>query len=236
MSSLTVGVVGGLGPETSAKFYAKVVGEIYKSTGRQPNIVIDSVPISAIELDVISKGSSVEVCRLLESSVRRLSDIPVDFIVIPCNTVHIYFDQMRKSAGVPILNIIDETAISAKNRGLKRVGVIATTTTVASGMYQKSLRTIGIQPMLPSIEDQKEITSIVVRILDGVATERDAGSLTRIVDRFGQRGADGVILGCTDLQLLIGQNEKIAVIDSMESLASATIKHIIEAEKNMAVC
>ncbi len=202
---------------------------MFKRTGKQPNIVIDSVPISVAELGVINGAPSEKVYSLLESSVNRLSEIPTDLIVIPCNTVHIYFERLQKTTKTPILNIIDQTAITAKGQGIGKIGIIATTMTVASGLYKKSFQKVGIIPATPSDEDQKRITDTVIKILGGITSESDIKFLSDVAGKFADEGADGVVLGCTDLQLLVNKHDKIKVIDSMESLADATVGRIMQA-------
>ena len=228
MAEFTVGVVGGLGPETSAKFYTRVVSDVYKTTKKQPNIVIDNVPISAADVEEVSRTPSERIYSILESSVRRLAAIPADLIVIPCNTVHIYFERLQKITDVPILNIIDETAREVKRLGFTKAGVIATTTTVASGLYQRSFAKAGIAPVFPHEIDQLEITAIVTRILDHSDTPRDALFLNEVADKLAAGGAKAVVLGCTDLQLLIKEHKKAVIVDSMESLAKGTVEQILE--------
>lgn len=228
-NSFVVGVVGGLGPETSAKFYTKVVNTVLTKTGRQPNVVIDSVPISLEDVRmIIAGGRSEQVYQMLEASVRRLNEMPADLIVIPCNTVHIYFERLQSVSEAPMLNIIDETTREIERRGLKRIGIMATTTTVNGMLYQSSFKKAGISPVLPSGSDQEKLSSLIIKILDGAATSADAAFLQNVIDALKNGGAEGAVLGCTDLQLLVEGAGSVRVVDSMAALANATVDRIIK--------
>lgn len=227
MAEFTVGIVGGLGPETSAKFYASVADGVYQRTGTQPNMIMDNVPISTADLDIISKGRSEKVFSLLDRSIKRLSGIPVDLIAIPCNTVHVYFERLQAQTPLRILNIIDETVAEVKSLGVKKAGILATTTTIESRMYQEALGKAGIGVVLPSGSAQERVASTVMRILSGTNDESDKMFLNRVADTMAKQGAEGVILGCTDLQLLLNSHEQVALVDSMESLAKATVARIL---------
>jgi aspartate racemase len=228
--NIGIGIVGGVGPETSAKFYFIVVNRVCKMTGQYPNVIVDNVPIST-ELDermILGKGSKV-IFRILKRSIERLNKLDVNLIVIPCNTVHVYFNRLRKISKSPMLNIIDQTVFAS--RVFRKVGVLATTTTVKSKLYQKSFKRFGVSPILPNQIMQQKISEIVIKILRDRVSSNDIELIDNIIEQFLQEGAEALVLGCTDLQLLI-KEDKIKLIDSMKALEDATVEFIVRGMTN----
>ena len=110
------GIIGGLGPESTCNFYLNLCSKFRKNSNSYPSIVIDNVSFPCkLEREIIQKSKKEEeLLPFLKESIRRLNKAQVDFIVIPCNTVHIFIDELRKESSTPILSIIDETILNRK--------------------------------------------------------------------------------------------------------------------------
>ncbi|TAL46930.1 amino acid racemase [archaeon] len=222
-----IGIVGGLGPETSAKFSLDITNRIRKLTGANPNLIIDNVPMpEELEEDAILGDPSEKVFHLIKQSVLRLNKIGVRFIVLPCNTVHIFFDRLQKISKAPIINIIDETVSAAKRSGFQNIGLLATTGTINSRLYQKAFEGHNIRLILPNNTMQRKVSDIILITLKNSIIKKDTDDFHSILDKLFRDGAEAVILGCTDLQLLISQNNKIKLIDSMKVLEDRTIDFV----------
>src|SRR3989344_8382167 len=106
-----VGIVGGLGPETTSEFYLDLIRKFRENTDTYPKIIIDnlSFPFYLEEEIIIKSTNEQKILPFLKESISRLNKAGSDFIVIPCNTVHIFIDELRKESLVPIMSIIDET-------------------------------------------------------------------------------------------------------------------------------
>jgi aspartate racemase len=191
-----------------------------------PSILIDSISFpTKLEKEIIVESRNEEkMLPYLLKSVKRLDATGCDFIVLPCNTLHIFIEELRKSTKTPILSIIDETAKYVKERGFKKVGLLATSKTVEIGIYEKSLKSKNIELVLPSKEDQKRVSIIITNILENKATERDETSLKDIIKDMSKKGSEAIILGCTDLQLLLKGVKDVILIDTMRILMNATLK------------
>lgn len=160
----------------------------------------------------------------MEESIRRFNGAGTDFIVIPCNTVHIFIEKLQKISVVPIISIINETVKYAKQKNYKKVGLLATTKTIQYELYQKPLAEEGISILLPKEIDQEKISKIIIRILRNSAEKSDKIILNNIIKNLEQKGCEAVILGCTDLQLIAKQKFSIELIDTMKILADSVFE------------
>ena len=221
-----LGIVGGLGSETCCEFCISVNNKIRELINTQPHIILDNLPISLeAEEKLVNGGSSQEHLDLLNESIERLNKLDVSVIAIPCNTVHIFIDELRKNSRVPILSIIEETARECKKLNLKRVGLLASTKTVETGLHSNQLKNFGIDVVTPNSEDQKFISECILKIIKNTTSDNDKDRIVKIIKTFN--GIDGIILGCTDLpRFLSNLNLNIPIINTTAVLENATIKEI----------
>ena len=225
-----LGIIGGLGSETSCSFCLSVNNKVRGLTGCQPDIVMENLPVSIeAETKIIRAELNEDHFNLLTKAVKRLNRAEVDFIVVPCNTVHTFLEQLRSISEVPILSIIEETVRECVKKSFKKVALLASTKTVKEELFLKELEkeTIGLE--LPSLEDQLLVTEIILKILAGEADKKDKEFLLRLILEFKQRGAEAVILGCTDLPLLITSEDcDLPLINSCQALENASIRCLVE--------
>src|SRR3989344_7057838 len=129
----SVGIIGGLGPETTAKFYLDVIFSCQKKdkTAR-PSVVVASIPLPYhIESDFILRNEGAEryVPFLIEEA-KKLEEAGVDFIVMPCNSLHVFIEQIRKHVQIPVLSIIEETVAFLVENGFQKIGIVSTSATI----------------------------------------------------------------------------------------------------------
>lgn len=225
-----LGIIGGLGPEISSKFCLNINNKFREFTNFQPDITLENLPVKAeIERKIINGETPIEMLNLLSKAVKRLSDAQVDFIVIPCNTVHVFIDELRKISKVPILSIIEETAKECKSRNLGKVGLIASKTTIKEKLHLNELIKNRIKVFLPNKKYQEEINKIIFKIIHNGATSEDRQLLLDIIKKLKSRGAEAVILGCTDLSLLISEkNSVLPLIDTCSVLEDCSVSRLIK--------
>jgi aspartate racemase len=213
----TLGIIGGLGPETTAKFYMQVVSLCAKKNNTQrPNILIASVPIShELEEKFINKSvGKREFCSLLADAAKTLEKGGADFIVLPCNTAHVFIDDVRNSVNIPVLSIIEESIKILKSRGVRKVGLLATPATVKNKLFDKRI-------------NQKQMGRIINSILNKQKPDENRIELLRILKSISKK-SDAILLACTDLQLLIPEKEinGVQIFDTMQILAEATVRKV----------
>ncbi len=221
----TIGIIGGLGTETSCSFCLNVNNSIKKISEGQPRLVMENVPISHKALNTIARGGfSAEVLGLLVDSVKRLNRAKVDLIVIPCNTVHVFINDLRKISDVPVLSIIEETATACKDKSFMRVGVLGSTTTIKEELYFAELRKQSIEMIIPNEEDQHFVSECIIRIVNQNTVPEDKQRMIEIIERMNEKGAEAIILGCTDLFLIITPEDiAVPLINSTEVLENGVV-------------
>ncbi len=226
----TIGIIGGLGTETSCSFCLNVNNSIKKVSEGQPRLFMENVPISHKALNTIARGGfSAEVLGLLVDSVKRLNRAKVDVIVIPCNTVHVFINDLRKISDVPVLSIIEETAKECKSKLFMKVGVLGSTTTIKEELYATELRKQAIDMVIPNEEDQRFVSECIIRIVNQNMVPEDKQRMIEIIEKMREIGVDAIILGCTDLFLIITPEEvAVPLINSTEVLEKGVVNWVKE--------
>jgi aspartate racemase len=221
----TVGIIGGLGPETTAHFYLEVVFACSKISGRRPQILISNVAMPLkIEKEIITEARNERsILPFLIHSAKQLENGGADFIVIPCNTVHIFIDEIRNSVKIPVLSIIEETSSFLRKEKIKEVGLLATTATIKNKLFDESLKQNGIRMKTPNNTNQLRMGKIIHHLVKGEKDKKDKKEFLGIIKKLNINDA---VLACTDLQLLNVKHKKIRIFDTMEILAKATVSEM----------
>jgi len=226
----TVGIIGGLGPETTSEFYLDLIFSCYKKdkTSR-PSVLISSVPLPyKIEEDLITKNEGAErYIPYLVAEAQRLEKSGVDFIVMPCNSLHVFITEIREAVSVPVLSIIEETVKFIKLNGFNKVGIVSTSATIENKLYETAFEEKGIGFACPDAYQQAKLGKFIHNLVIGQQNSRDREEFIRIIDAFTEKGVDCVALACTDLQLLIPKHESLKIVDTMKILSDATVAEIL---------
>lgn len=225
-SGKTLGVLGGLGPMSSVYFYEMLTAHTLAQRDQDHlNILISSRAETPDRTDFILGRSSDDPLPVMKFEVSRLIGAGADIIAIPCNTAHYFYDRISEVSGVPVINIIRQTAVFCRRLGVKKAGILATEGTVASGAYSNIFATAGMDCISPDAEGQRIISDIIYsQIKKGQAPDMEA--FRRVCDGLVERGCDRLVLGCTELSLLKrdgGLSDKL-FIDPLEVLAYSAIR------------
>lgn len=225
----TVGIIGGLGPETTAEFYLDLIFSTYKESKEQrPGILISSVPLPyQIEADLIERNEGSErYIPYLTKEAKRLERAGADFLVMPCNSLHVFIEEIRESVSIPVLSIIEETVSFVKDSGYKRVGIISTSATIQNKLYEKAFKEANIDYVTPDDYQQAKMGKIILNLVTGQQRNEDREEIIKIIDSFDTKDVDCVALACTDLQLLIPKHKNLEIFDTMKILADATVRKL----------
>ena len=164
------------------------------------------------------------VTQQLVQGISTLIEAHVDLIAIPCNTVHCCFDTMQSSSTVPIIHIANTTAKAVIGMEISTVELCSSATTVHTKLYTHSCRAHNIEVLTPSALQQETLNQIIESVMAGRNDEEELLKLKSIILSFQRQGAEGVILGCTELPLVINQKwTDVPLFDSLELLANATV-------------
>ena len=198
----TVGIIGGLGPETTSEFYLDLVFSCYKKTKiSRPGIVISSVPLPyAIEEELILHSSGAEkYIPYLVKEAQRLEKAGVDFIVMPCNSLHVFIEDIKKAVKIPVLSIIEETVKFMKKNKFNKIGIVSTSATIQNKLYENAFEKNNIQYVTPDDFQQAKMGKFILNLVTGQQKNRDREELITIINSFEKKGVDCVALACTDL-------------------------------------
>lgn len=212
-----VGILGGLGPETTAHFYTDLVRAA--TVQERPAACIWSLPLNLKrEAEYIGKGRHLGYYRsLLLDGLTRLEKAGSEFVVIPCNTVHEFHFQLAQRAKVPVVNLIDIVAREVERRGWNQITLLATSRTVGTRLYQRALDRVHITVHLPTQEEQRQLDALIMGLLGEGTDPSHQQFLQSLIERTGTKN---VVLGCTDLQLLTQPMD--TVVDSTKTLVRYT--------------
>lgn len=225
MNAVTLGILGGLGPMSGIRFCEMLTAHTRVSADQEHiDFLLSSKATTPDRTDYILGRSSSDPTPIMRAEVDKLVAAGASLIAIPCNTAHYFYNAVAAESAVPIINIIDQTVEFCRQNGLSRVGVLATEGTVASGAYEAVLRREGLTYLTCSPEEQTTVSRIIYdQIKKGLPP--DTEEFCRVANRLRQRGAQALILGCTELSLLKKELDPSGdYIDSLEVLACAAIR------------
>ncbi|MDO8481145.1 MAG: amino acid racemase [Nanoarchaeota archaeon] len=231
----TIGVLGGNGPAASAELYRRMVRHCQKLGAVQdtefPPIVMYSLPLEGFdETGVIDEAL---VFKQLSFGLQTLRKAGCDFAVIPCNTLHMLLGQLYPAITLPVLSIIEKTVDRVAKSGVKSVALLGSETTLASGMYQHTLLTHGISCACPTASERTAITRLILEVMGGKLSKSGKDAVVSALRRLAQN-ADAVILGCTELPLVISQSDvSVPLFDSLQILAETAVESaLLKNKKN----
>lgn len=217
-----IGILAGMGPKSTGPFVDKTVDQCQKIYGAVndidfPHMMIYSCP-TPFYIDKPLNHKDMEIAII--NGAKRLEKTGVDFIAIPCNTAHVYFDQVKNSLSVPLLNMVEET-IKRVPEHSKKVALLATIPTVQSGIFQEALTKEGYE-FLHQDDWQTCINQIIEKIKQGQISEA-----LELWDELYLQLADTIdtaIIACTDLNVVTDKSSgDISLVDSSTCLAEAIV-------------
>jgi aspartate racemase len=200
----TIGIIGGLGPESTIEYYNNIIQKYYELNQdySYPHIIIDSQNFQ----EVIDAGYYVP--NQIKNTIKALHLAGADFAIAACNSIHIVFDEVVNDIPIPWINIIDTVAEEIHKKAMKKVGLLGTIFTMDNGFYQKRLANYKIETITPSDEKQQEINSIIfTQLVKGVITNESKQIILNCIEELDNAGAEGIILGCTELPIFFKQKE-----------------------------
>ncbi len=226
MQKKSIGIIGGMGPMATSDMFRKILDATdAHNDAEHIRIYIDchtGVPDRTAA--ILSDGES-PVPYILES-VEKLKAMGADFLLIPCNTSHYFYDEITKKSPIPVMHMIRETVQAVKQDGVSCVGLFATDGTVQSGVYQKELEQYGIRTICPDESAQREIMRLIYDGVKAGADTFDTGAVEQEIHRMCQAGAERIVLGCTELPIAFEKYgiSAVGTVDPADVLAKAAVK------------
>ncbi|MCI8589410.1 MAG: amino acid racemase [Clostridiales bacterium] len=224
MKNTVLGILGGLGPASSVYFYDLITNRTEASSDHDHiDLILSSHATTPDRTAYILGENQENPLAIMAQDARKLEAFGADFIAIPCNTAHYFYEELAEVVHIPIINIVSETAAYLHAMGVKKVGVLATDGTVQSGTYQKICGLYDIACVTPEPADQATVMHIIYDDIKS-GKEPDIGRFYNIANALFAQGCERLILGCTELSLIKKQallDERF--VDSLEVLACRCI-------------
>ena len=204
----TIGIIGGMGPAATCDLFSRII-KLTKAKKDQGHIhvIIDNNPKIPDRTQAIFNNGESPVSSLIKSG-RMLEDAKADFIIIPCNTAHFFYDGLKGHLKIPIVHMIREIAkkIHKEFSGIRKVGLLSTRGTIKAGLYQKELKAFDIEVIKPDEKAQDMITEAIFGE-DGIKCGCLEGKSKRLIynaiDNLINNGAELIIGGCTEIPLVV---------------------------------
>lgn len=213
----TIGLIGGMSWESTVSYY-KIINETIKE--KLGGLHSAKILLYSVDFEEIEKCQSTDnwdkSAEILTDVAKKLEIAGADFIVICTNTMHKVVPQIEQNINIPILHIADATAIALKNANIKKIALLGTKYTMTQDFYKNRLISKGFSVITPKNEDIEIVNRIIYdELCLGIISEKSKNEYIRIINELKSNGAEGVILGCTEIGLLIKQNNScIPVFDT----------------------
>ncbi len=197
-----------------------------------PEISMHTHPLAEYMV-CIRSGDWAGVANLMLSSARKLAAIGAQFAVCPDNTIHQAIELVRPQSPIPWIHIADAVGLEAKARGFNKLGITGTKYLMTGPVYPEILRKYGIECRIPESIDRERIDTIIFKeLVNGILKDSSRLYFNTVAQRFREEGCDGIVLGCTEIPLLVDPGDcPLPVLDSTRLLARAALKHSLEAAK-----
>ena len=206
----TIGLIGGMSWESSIEYY-RIINQIMRQklgglhSAKSVMVSVDFAPIEELQ----SQDRWEEATDIMISSARQVEAAGADFLLIATNTMHNMFNEVKAAINIPMLHIADATGLKIKEYALKRIGLLGTIYTMEQDFYQGRLqRSFDLQILVPEENDREIVNQIIFEeLVIGLIKEESKAEYNRIITNLIQSGAQGVILGCTEIPLLVKPDE-----------------------------
>ncbi len=206
----TIGLLGGMSWESTALYYKQINEEIKKRLGslHSAKVVVYSVDFDEIE-KLQHRGEWDKTADILSRAAQNIEKASADFLLICTNTMHKVAPQIQENINIPIVHIADATAKVLENDAIKKVGLLGTAFTMQEDFYKnRIIENFGIEVLVPDNEDIKIVHKIIYEELClGIIKEESRKEYLKIIDKLVKNGVEGIILGCTEICMLISSKD-----------------------------
>ncbi len=215
----TIGLIGGMSWESTVTYYKIVNETVKKELGglHSAKVLLYSVDFSEIE-KCQADGDWDKSAAILSAAAKNLEDAGADFIVICTNTMHKVVPQIQSSITIPVIHIAEATADELKYHNITKVALLGTKYTMTQDFYKDKLMNAGITVLIPDEEEIELVNDVIYNELClGIISEASKDKYLSIIQGLAKQGAQGVILGCTEIGLLIQQKDvELPVFDTAQ--------------------
>ncbi|MEN0022621.1 MAG: aspartate/glutamate racemase family protein [Microbacterium sp.] len=205
----TIGVLGGMSWESSLEWYRLANERVRERLGahHSARIVLDSVDFAEVEA-MQARGDWDAAGDLLADRARALESAGAELLVLCTNTMHLVAERIQDAVGIPFLHIADVAAEAVTRAGLSTAGLLGTAFTMEQPFYRERLAAHGIRTLVPDADDRRAVHAIIYdELVHGEIREESRQRYREVIDRLVAEGAQGIILGCTEIELLVSADD-----------------------------
>lgn len=222
-----VGVLGGMGPDATVDFMAKVIALTPAEKDQDHlHMLVDHNPtVPNRQTAILADGEDPKPA--LAAMAQRLQEAGAEFLVMPCNTAYVFQDAITTATSIPLVSIIDVTidVIAKQSPAVTKVGILATDGCLAAGVYQKPLVAAGFEPILPNDNELINLMALLNKVKGGYQGEVISGAMRKLGQALESRGAQAIIAGCTEIPLVLDATMlDVPLISSTDVLAQVTVQ------------
>ncbi len=225
-----IGILGGMTPESTVTYYQHIFRRYEELYGdlNYPETVIYDVSFQRFE-DWMGEEDWESIEEALQDGLERLAAAGADFAVIATNTMHILFEKLEARSPIPLINIVDAAAEAVEEEGMQVVGLLGTRFTMEKPFYREGLKRHGIEALVPGKEERDYIDRVVFEELSrGLLLPESRNGYLEIINGLVERGAQGVVLGCTEIPLLVThEHTDVRLFDTAVIHAEKALQHAI---------
>ncbi|MDZ7760144.1 MAG: aspartate/glutamate racemase family protein [Desulfovermiculus sp.] len=227
----TIGLLGGMSWESTLGYYRSINQGIKNALGglHSAEIVLYSVDFDPVE-KMLSLGDWDGVAESLSLAAESVEAAGADFLLLCTNTMHMIADQIQDSLGIPLLHIADATAESLVDQEIERVGLLGTALTMEQDFYRQRLQDMyGIETLIPDMEERRFVHEVIFQELClGTVNTASKRQYLQIIQRLAEKGARGVILGCTEIGMLVKQQDtRVRLFDTTAIHAEKAVDYAL---------
>lgn len=223
----TIGIIGGMSWESSIEYYRLINQLVKQKLGGLASAKIVMNSLNFEEIVACQKAADWnKASSILESTAKGLETNGADFVLLCTNTMHKVADNIQNAIGIPFIHIADVTAEKVLAQGIKKVALLGTKYTMEQEFYTKRLTSHGLDVLIPEEADRKIVNDVIFdELCKGKVVENSRQEYKRIIAELADNGAEGVILGCTEISLLVKpEDSQIPVFDTTEIHAQKAVE------------
>lgn len=225
-----LGLVGGMGPESTIPYYHNIVYGVKDKVGFFPNLSVESVNVFDV-LRLCGEQKYDELTEYLMNAVNNLTNSGADFVALSANTPHIVFDVLQEKSTVPLISIIESTRDEAVRLNMNKLGLLGTVFTMTGDFFKTPFYNSGIEIVIPTTKEMEYVNSKISSELElGIVKEETLRGFQKIIERMkNEDGIEAIILGCTELPMLLNDGiSPVPCLDTMKIHIQTIINRIVE--------
>jgi aspartate racemase len=227
----TIGLIGGTGWTSTIEYYRIINQGTNKRLGGLNSAKCIVHSFNYAEINALNKKDDHNgIFQLVLNAAEKLKNVSADLLVLCANTLHQYVEELEKLIDLPIVHIADATAKEIKKQNLTTIGLLGTRFTMEMDFYSKRLKAAGIESLVPQKPEREFIHNAIMDELLKEEFKRDTKeSFLKIIDELNSAGAQGIVLGCTEIPLLIHQDDtRLPVFNTLEIHAKAAVDFALD--------